>query len=63
MQAIFFGEDLHRRLPAVGSNCPDILRQHNHDIRRQLVDLHFEPSQHLCHESMCREVKTGDKKA
>jgi hypothetical protein len=21
MQAIIFGEDLHRRLPAVGSNC------------------------------------------
>jgi hypothetical protein len=63
MQAIFFGKDLHRRLPTVGSNCLDILRQCNHDIRRQLVDLHFEPSLHLRHESMCQEVKTGDKRA
>jgi hypothetical protein len=63
MQAIILGEDLHRRLPAVGSNRPDILRQRNHGVRRQLVDLHFEPSQHLRHEAMCREAKAGDKKA
>jgi hypothetical protein len=62
MQAIILGEDLHRRLPAVGSNRPNILRQRNHSVRRQLVDLHFEPSQHLRHEVMCREAKAGDKK-
>jgi hypothetical protein len=43
VQAIILGEDLHRRLPAVRSNRPNILRQRNHDVRRQLVDLHFEP--------------------
>jgi hypothetical protein len=63
MQAIIFGEYLHIRLPAVGSNCPDILRQCHHGVRRQLVDLHFKPSQHLRHKSMCREAKTGNKKA
>jgi hypothetical protein len=62
MQAIILGKDLHRRLPAVGSNRPNILRQRNHDVRRQLVDQHFEPSQHLRHEAMCREAKTGNKK-
>jgi hypothetical protein len=63
MQSIIFGEDLHRRLPAVGRNCPDVLRKCHHCVRRQLVDLHLKPSQHLHHESMRREAKTGSKKA
>jgi hypothetical protein len=62
MQAIILGEDLHRQLPVVRSNRPNILRQRNHDVRRQLVNLHFEPSQHLRHEAMRRKVKAGDKK-
>jgi hypothetical protein len=62
MQAIIFGEDLHRRLLAVRSNCLDKLRKRHHCVRRQLVDLHLKPSQHLHHESMCREAKTASKK-
>jgi hypothetical protein len=62
MQTIILGEDLHRRLPAVRSNRPNILRQRNHGVRRQLVNLHFEPLQHLRHEAMCWEAKTGDEK-
>jgi hypothetical protein len=62
VQAIVLGEDLHRRLSAVRSNRPNILRQCNHDVRRQLVDLHFEPSQNLHHETMCRETKVGNEK-
>jgi hypothetical protein len=62
MQAIILGKDLHRWLSTVRSNRPNILRQHNHGVRRQLVDLHFEPSQHLRHEMMRRETKAGDKK-
>jgi hypothetical protein len=61
MQAIILGEDIHRRLPAVRSNRPNILRQRNHGVRRQLVNLHFEPSQHLRHEAMRRKAKAGDK--
>jgi hypothetical protein len=62
MQAIILGEDFHRRLPAIRSNRPNILRQRNHSVRRQLVDLNFEPSQHLRHEAIRRETKAGDKK-
>jgi hypothetical protein len=62
MQEIILGEDLHRRLSAVRSNRLNILRQRNHDVRRQLVDLHFEPSQHLHHETMRWETKADDKK-
>jgi hypothetical protein len=62
VQAIVLGEDLHRRLPFVRSNCPNILRQRNHGVRRQLVDLHFEPPQNLRHEAMRRETKAGNQK-
>ena len=62
MQAIILGEDLHRRLSAIGSNCPDILRKRHHCIQRHLVDLDLKSSQHLHHEPMCWEAKTGSKK-
>jgi hypothetical protein len=62
MQAIILSEDLHRWLPVVRSNRPNILRERNHGVRRQLVNLHFEPLQHLHHEAMCWEAKAGDEK-
>jgi hypothetical protein len=62
MQTIIFGEDLHRRLPTVGRKCPDVLHKRHHRVRRQLVDLHLKPSQHLHHESMRREAKTDSEK-
>ena len=62
VQAIVLGEDLHRRLPAVRSNRPNIFCQRNHGVRRQLVDLHFEPPQNLHHETMRRETKAGNEK-
>jgi hypothetical protein len=62
MQAIILGKDLHRRLPAVGGNCPDILRKSHHYVRCQLVDLDLKSSQHLHHEPMCWEAKSGSKK-
>jgi hypothetical protein len=62
VQAIIFGEDLHRRLPAVGGDCLDVLRKRHHRVQRQLVDLHLEPSQHLHYEPMRREAKTGSEK-
>jgi hypothetical protein len=52
MQTIVLGEDLHRWLTAVRSHRPDILRQGNHDVRRQLVDLDVEPLHNLHHETM-----------
>jgi hypothetical protein len=62
VHAIFLGEDLNRRLPAVRSNRPNILHQRNHVVRRQLVDLHFESPQNLRNESMHRETKAGYEK-
>jgi hypothetical protein len=63
MQAIILGEYVHRWLPAIRSNRANILRQRNHGVRRQLVNLHFEPSQHLRHEAIHREANSGDKNA
>jgi hypothetical protein len=54
VQTIVLGEDLHRWLTAVRSNRLDILRQGNHGVRCQLVDLHVEPPHNLCHETMRR---------
>jgi hypothetical protein len=54
VQTIVIGEDLHRRLTAVRSHRPDILRQGNHGVRCQLVDLDVEPLQDLRHETMRR---------
>jgi hypothetical protein len=62
VQTIVLGEDLQRRLPAVRSNRPNILRQCNHDVRRQLVDLHIEPLQNLRHKMMRRETKADNEK-
>jgi hypothetical protein len=62
VQAIILGEDFHRRLPAVRSNRTNILRQCNHGVRRQLVELHFKPPQNLRHEAMHRETKAGNEK-
>jgi hypothetical protein len=62
MQTIILGEVLHRRLPAVRSNRPNVRCQCNHDVRRQLMNLHFEPSQHLRHEAMRQKAKASDKK-
>jgi hypothetical protein len=62
MQAIILAEDLHRRLPAIIGKCLDILCKRHHYVRRQLVDLDLKSSQHLHHEPMCWEAKTGSKK-
>jgi hypothetical protein len=43
VQTIVFGEDLYGRLTTVRSHRPDILREGNHDVRCQLVDLDIEP--------------------
>src|SRR5699024_8464426 len=62
VQTIIFGEDLHKRLPVVGGDCPNVLRKRHHSIRCQLVDLHLELRQHLHYEPMRREAKTSSEK-
>jgi hypothetical protein len=57
MQTVILGEDLYRRLTAVRSRCPDILRQGHHGVRCQLVDLDLKSLQDLCHKTMCRQAK------
>jgi hypothetical protein len=57
-----FGEDFHRRLTAIRSRRPDILRQGHHDVRYQLVDLDFKSLQDLRHKPMCRQTKASGEK-
>jgi hypothetical protein len=57
-----FGEDLHRRLTAIRSRRPDILRQGHHDIWCQLVDLDLKSLQDLRHKAMCRQMKANGEK-
>jgi hypothetical protein len=63
VQTIVLGKDFHRWLTAVRSNHPNILRQGNHGVRCQLVDLHVKPPQNLRHETMRRETKAGNENA
>jgi hypothetical protein len=63
VQTIILGEDFHKRLTVVRRNRPNILRQGNHDIRCQLVELHDKPPQNLHYEMMRREAKAGKENA
>jgi hypothetical protein len=63
VQTIVLGEDFHRRLTAVRRNRSNILRQGNHGVRCQLVDLHAESPQNLHYKTMRREAKAGKEKS
>jgi hypothetical protein len=62
VQTIVLGEDLHRRLTAIRRCCLDILRQRHHGVRCQLMNLDPKLLQHLRHETMRRQTKSGNKK-
>jgi hypothetical protein len=62
MQTLMFGKDLHRRLTAIQSRRPDILRQGHHGVRCQLVDLDLKTLQDLRHKVMCRQTKASGEK-
>jgi hypothetical protein len=62
MQIVMFGEDLHRRLTAIRSRRPDILRQGHHGVRYQLVDLDLKSLQDLRHKAMCGQAKASGEK-
>jgi hypothetical protein len=58
-----FGKDFHRRLTAIRSRRPDILRQGHHDVRCQLVDLDLKSPQDLRHKAMFRQAKASGENA
>jgi hypothetical protein len=62
MQTVMFGEDFHIRLTTIRGCRPDILRQGNHSIRSQLVDLDLKPLQDLRHKATCRQTKASSEK-
>ena len=63
VQTVLLGEDFHRRLTAIRSRCPDVLRQSHHGVRCQLVNLDFEFLQNLRHKTMSRQTKAGGENA
>jgi hypothetical protein len=62
MQTVMFGEDLHRRLTAIRSRRPYILRQGHHSVKCQLVDLDLKSLQDLRHKAMCRQAEASGEK-
>ena len=59
MQTIILRKNFNRRLSAVRSRRPDILRQRHHGIRCQLMYLNVESTQDFANKPVRRQAETG----